>query len=374
MVLQEGLFDVKVTEGDRQNGPQYRRNSPSKTFGKIVDNVDRIVGIGICSLCRNPVFSNELRCKDQTGSYMHKGCYQGAVSAANPAGGQVQNITRGNPTTGDTRQEMVHTLMSKAGIDNVQAAQQYLQENNWDLELCLQACKISVEAAAAKKAAADAAVANAAQEAAAAAVKAAKNAEAAAAAKKMAQLLEASRRESDARMEQLLEAARRESDARMVQLLAEASRGGGPGCCAVTMKDFKGGAKVVRGPDWKWSDQDGGAGNTGILAQSLDSDGWVSVRWTGEGSNKYRVANAKDLLYHSSNCVCRQGSEGLTRKTIIVGDRVRVKKCVTSPRYGWGEVCHESIGVMKRTDGGEGEVDFPEQSGWNCLLTELERC
>jgi hypothetical protein len=41
-------------------------------------------------------------------------------------------------TTGDTRQEMVHTLVSKAGIDNVQDAQQVLQQNNWDLELCLQ--------------------------------------------------------------------------------------------------------------------------------------------------------------------------------------------------------------------------------------------
>ena len=32
------------------------------------------------------------------------------------------------------------------------------------------------------------------------------------------------------------------------------------GCCAVTKQNFKGGAKVMRGPDWKWSDQDGGAG------------------------------------------------------------------------------------------------------------------
>ena len=29
------------------------------------------------------------------------------------------------------------------------------------------------------------------------------------------------------------------------------------GCCAVTKQNFKGGAKVMRGPDWKWSDQDG---------------------------------------------------------------------------------------------------------------------
>jgi len=32
------------------------------------------------------------------------------------------------------------------------------------------------------------------------------------------------------------------------------------GCCAVTKQNFKGGAKVMRGPDWKWSDQDGGPG------------------------------------------------------------------------------------------------------------------
>jgi hypothetical protein len=100
---------------------------------------------------------------------MHKGCYQGSVFAAN------------------TLQEMVHTLMSKAGMDIVQDAQRFLQQKNWDLELCLQACKISVEAAAAKETAADAAAA-----------KAAKNAEVSAAAKKMAKLLEASRRESDA--------------------------------------------------------------------------------------------------------------------------------------------------------------------------------
>ena len=43
MVLQEGLVDVKVSVGDSQNGPQYHRNQKSKTYGKIVDNVNRIV-------------------------------------------------------------------------------------------------------------------------------------------------------------------------------------------------------------------------------------------------------------------------------------------------------------------------------------------
>ena len=57
----------------------------------------------------------------------------------------------------------------------------------------------------------------------------------------------------------------------------------------------------------------------------------------------------------------------------VSGDSVRVKQIVTKPKYGWGDVSHGSRGVLKRTDGGEGEVDFPEQSGWNCLLTEIER-
>ena len=81
--------------------------------------------------------------------------------------------------------------------------------------------------------------------------------------------------------------------------------GGNGGCCVVTKKNFKGESKVVRGPEWKWGQQDGGAGNMGILAKSLDSDGWAEVRWKKSGnSNKYRVKSARDLLYHATDCVC----------------------------------------------------------------------
>jgi hypothetical protein len=58
---------------------------------------------------------------------MHKGCYQSAWSAAN------------------TRQEMVRTLMSKAGMDKVQDAELFLDQNNWDLELCLQRLRLKKE-------------------------------------------------------------------------------------------------------------------------------------------------------------------------------------------------------------------------------------
>ena len=39
------------------------------------------------------------------------------------------------------------------------------------------------------------------------------------------------------------------------------------------------GDKVVRGPDWKWDEQDGGAGTVGTVVEEGISDGWVSVRW-----------------------------------------------------------------------------------------------
>jgi len=70
---------------------------------------------------------------------------------------------------------------------------------------------------------------------------------------------------------------------------------------AVTTHNFQGGATVVRGPDWKWQDQDGGAGNTGILGLFLDLEGWASVQWQGGSANKYRVATAQDLMYHSES-------------------------------------------------------------------------
>ena len=53
------------------------------------------------------------------------------------------------------------------------------------------------------------------------------------------------------------------------------------------------GAQVVRGPDWKWRDQDGGVGSVGTITGNLH-DGWVDVRWDNEQTNSYRMgAEAK---------------------------------------------------------------------------------
>ena len=79
-------------------------------------------------------------------------------------------------------------------------------------------------------------------------------------------------------------------------------------CCEVTReRALRGrGRRVVRGPDWQWGDQDGGAGEHGML-EDLDKDGWVFVRWerTCHHAN-YRVSGAADLKFLRDDCVCRQ--------------------------------------------------------------------
>ena len=52
-------------------------------------------------------------------------------------------------------------------------------------------------------------------------------------------------------------------------------------------------ARVQRGPDWRWGDQDGGS--LGTVTGSAPEDGWCSVTWDNGNSNSYRVAGSFDL-------------------------------------------------------------------------------
>ncbi|XP_063070704.1 uncharacterized protein LOC134461777 [Engraulis encrasicolus] len=57
----------------------------------------------------------------------------------------------------------------------------------------------------------------------------------------------------------------------------------------------------------------------------------------------------------------------------IVGDRVRVKASVQSPKQGWGKVTHSSVGVVKAfTPDGRMLVDFPGQPKWRADPSEME--
>merc|ERR1711884_205379 len=50
------------------------------------------------------------------------------------------------------------------------------------------------------------------------------------------------------------------------------------------------GARVVRGIDWKWRDQDNpsGSGGVGSVTGELHN-GWIDVTWDHGGSNSYRM-------------------------------------------------------------------------------------
>jgi len=49
------------------------------------------------------------------------------------------------------------------------------------------------------------------------------------------------------------------------------------------------GARVSRGPHWRWGDQDGGVGGVGTVTGPYDEDRWCKVAWDHGSSNIYRV-------------------------------------------------------------------------------------
>ena len=53
------------------------------------------------------------------------------------------------------------------------------------------------------------------------------------------------------------------------------------------------GIRVIRGPDWSWSDQDGGEGCLGTVIESKKdpTEGTVMVRWDCGKQSNYRVGH-----------------------------------------------------------------------------------
>ena len=54
------------------------------------------------------------------------------------------------------------------------------------------------------------------------------------------------------------------------------------------MKELAIGARVVRGVDWKWRDQDGNPPGFGTVTGEL-RNGWIEVQWDHGGANSYRM-------------------------------------------------------------------------------------
>ncbi|XP_068720941.1 E3 ubiquitin-protein ligase HERC2-like [Montipora capricornis] len=101
----------------------------------------------------------------------------------------------------------------------------------------------------------------------------------------------------------------------------------------------------------------------------LDRDGLHDLNVQGDWQKKngtYWVRYVHvELLGHDSYA---------RRELIKVGDRVRVKPSVTTPKYKWGSVNHASVGtvVSISPNGKDVKVDFPQQTNWTGLISEME--
>ncbi|XP_017855238.2 E3 ubiquitin-protein ligase MIB2 isoform X2 [Drosophila busckii] len=129
------------------------------------------------------------------------------------------------------------------------------------------------------------------------------------------------------------------------------------------------GAKVVRGPDWEWNDQDGGEGKTGRV---MEIRGWdnescrsvANVSWVTGSTNVYRLGHKGnvDLKYISATC----GGHYYKDHMPVLGQPEEQQPIVTmvKPSFSVGDrvkVCLEVDALMKLQQG---------HGGWNPRMVE----
>ncbi|XP_076440202.1 E3 ubiquitin-protein ligase MIB1-like [Babylonia areolata] len=99
------------------------------------------------------------------------------------------------------------------------------------------------------------------------------------------------------------------------------------------------GARVVRGPDWKWGKQDGGEGHVGTV-RNFESPEEVVVVWDNGTAANYRCAGAYDLrmMDTAPTGIKHEGTMCDTcRQQPIFGIRW---KCAECPNYDLCSVCY----------------------------------
>ncbi|XP_042633668.1 E3 ubiquitin/ISG15 ligase TRIM25 isoform X2 [Cyprinus carpio] len=86
--------------------------------------------------------------------------------------------------------------------------------------------------------------------------------------------------------------------------------------------------------------------------------------WTGVVSEMERVTSAGSDLPSKNDPF-----------NIKVGDKVRVKPSVITPKHNWGRnVTHKSVGVVKDIKSDDSVVvDFPGHANWKGIITEMEK-
>ncbi|KAM7139423.1 E3 ubiquitin-protein ligase MIB2 isoform 1-T4 [Macrochelys suwanniensis] len=164
----------------------------------------------------------------------------------------------------------------------------------------------------------------------------------------------------------------------------------------ITLKGTFQGAKVVRGPDWEWGNQDGGEGKTGRV---VDIRGWdvetgrsvASVTWSDGTTNVYRVGHkgkvdlkciveASGGFYHKEHLprlgkpAELQRKESTERHPFQHGDKVKclldidILREMQEGHGGWNPKMAEFIGqtgtVHRITDRGDVRVQFNSETRW----------
>ncbi|XP_053137274.1 E3 ubiquitin-protein ligase MIB2 isoform X3 [Hemicordylus capensis] len=164
----------------------------------------------------------------------------------------------------------------------------------------------------------------------------------------------------------------------------------------ITLKGTFQGAKVVRGPDWEWANQDGGEGKTGRV---VDIRGWdvetgrsvASVTWADGTTNVYRVghkgkvdlkciAEASGGFYYKEHLpklgkpAELQKKESTERHPFQHGDKVKclldidILREMQEGHGGWNPKMAEFIGqtgtVHRITDRGDVRVQFNSDTRW----------
>lgn len=160
------------------------------------------------------------------------------------------------------------------------------------------------------------------------------------------------------------------------------------GAVKVQSKGFFPGAKVARGRDWKWADQDGGSGRIGTLTEitawsNVERAG-AKVIWNILRNNTYRAGyqGLVDLKcttpgngpYYYRDCLGRVGDKRLQRNKsrLRIGDRVivnldvEVLKAMSQGHGGWVDSMGQCVGkvgkIHKIDDDGDVHIMYGLQS------------
>jgi hypothetical protein len=144
-----------------------------------------------------------------------------------------------------------------------------------------------------------------------------------------------------------------------------------PSCCVALSRTVSEGAHVrvkrsVVTPRYEWGGVD--RDSIGVVTR-IDADGKARVDFPEQSDWKALVSELEVVASGEKG----KSSGAADAHALRRGARVRVRRSVSSPKYGWGEVDHDSIGVVTRVDDdGDAHVDFPAQSSWLAVASELE--